>query len=192
MLYIDKEKYKMTSLSDFFSDYYIEIPSEGSQEKIAKAYIDHMKEGFNLTAREIADYLKVSELWVTRHVQAKYIWLNSTAKVALNRYYPDSEYKNLFKNKKLFKRSSFQFFLKQNIFYIIEPSKKQHKVEVLPSILTTRSRALIKYNISYHTFYNRVKQSSIKKYYILGQPRYSQNDLDLLFKDKLEKKIMES
>ncbi|WNR83243.1 hypothetical protein LSG23_20350 (plasmid) [Bacillus velezensis] len=178
-------------LGDFYSEYYIEIPCQDNQKGIADAYIEHIKQGFNLTAKEISSYLKVSELWVTRHVEAKYIWLNSTAKAALKRYYPDSEYKKLFKNKKLFKRSSFEFFVKQNIYYIIEPNKEKHTLDKLPSVLTTRKRALTKYNISYHTFYSRINQSAIKKYYILGQPRYSEHDLDHLFKDKLESLVKE-
>ncbi|MGG1021117.1 hypothetical protein ABE151_17320 [Bacillus paralicheniformis] len=173
----------MSSIVNFFDDYYVNVPSEGSQEKIAKAYLDHMDIGYNLTAKEISDYLNVSELWVSRHVQAKYIWINSTARYALNRYYPESKYKSLFKNKKLFKRSSFEFFLKNNTYYIVEPNKTKHSVVKLPERLITRSKSLEKYGVSYTTFYNKIKGSSVKKYFIHGQPRYSEKELDYLFID---------
>lgn len=86
-------------------------------EGIAAEYLQMMENGFNLTAEEIAEYLRCSYVYVIKNMQQhiRHIVINaSVARKALIRYgMEEQDYTHLFTKRKLFYRPDFeQYFLK--------------------------------------------------------------------------------
>jgi hypothetical protein len=102
----------------------VRLPLQKSLVDVADQYIQHIRQGFDLTMSDIADYLKVNydtaQKTIAPHI--KHIVINQKGRFALFKYESDSEYRHLFTKRKLFLREDFNR-------YILENAEIVHKME---------------------------------------------------------------
>ncbi|MEK4448654.1 hypothetical protein N1I81_22730 [Bacillus sp. FSL M8-0052] len=168
-----------------FNEDHVDVPEAGSSKELADRYIHKIENGFDLTSSELAKYLNVTVRWVARHVKAEHILLNKQAKDALNKHYSNHPTAVLFfRNHKLFKRSDVFLFLTNTSHYCIGFGDEKYPIQLWPKKLLSPTRATEQFKCDMKLLNNRVKESQIKKYFVMGTlPRYNENDLKQILPD---------
>ncbi|MGG0360248.1 hypothetical protein ABEY57_20625 [Bacillus tropicus] len=96
------------------SEFLVKINGEGhTLESIAALYIGLIKEGFNMTIDEMADYLSCSYDYVQKNIApyVHHIYINAVANRSLVTHAEESEHIGLFTKRKLFSRKGFEEFI---------------------------------------------------------------------------------
>ncbi len=96
------------------SEFLVKINGEGQTlESIASLYLGLIKDDFNMTIDEMADYLSCSYDYVQKNIApyVHHIYINFVANKALNQHGDKSKYIDLFTKRKLFSRIGFQQFV---------------------------------------------------------------------------------
>ncbi|WP_137657615.1 helix-turn-helix domain-containing protein [Listeria newyorkensis] len=159
------------------------LPIEPSYdyETIAAAYDEAFEQGFNVTTREIMDYLSVSDQWVYRNIaDIKFRVINRLAKQALRKY-GHPKFKHLHAYTKIFDRRAFHSELLRNSF--IEVDQELHTVTKLPQKLISCAEACELYGISRNTFYRRTRTAT--KYHVYDLKKYSAREIEHILLDSI-------
>ncbi|MBC1937877.1 hypothetical protein HCA69_16060 [Listeria grandensis] len=158
---------------------YIPVDSSPTHKTIALAYDEAFEQGFNVTSKEIMDYLGVSSQWVPRHItNIKFRVINLVAKKALAKY-GRPEFKPLHAYTKIYNRKSFESELLRNSF--VEVTKGLLPATKIPRSLISCADACILYKMDRKTFYRRTKSAT--KYNIYGLKRYSAREIEHILLD---------
>ncbi|MBC1373674.1 hypothetical protein HB847_15075 [Listeria booriae] len=159
------------------------VPFEPSYDykTISAAYDEAFEQGFNVTTKEIMDYLSVSDQWVYRNItEIKFIVINFIATQALRKY-GHPKYKHLHAYTKIFDRQSYHAELLRNSF--IEMDQELHTITKLPKKLISCAAACELYGISRNTFYRRTKTAT--KYHIYDLKKYSAREIEHILLDSI-------
>ncbi|KGL46306.1 hypothetical protein EP56_01560 [Listeriaceae bacterium FSL A5-0209] len=160
---------------------YVPLDASPNHAAIASAYDEAFEQGFNVTSKEIMDYLRVSSQWVPRHItNIKFCVINSVGKVALAKH-GNNKYKFLHAYTKIYNRKSFEREILRNSF--IEVSHGLLPATKIPKSLISCADACLLYKMDRKTFYRRTKSAT--KYNIYGLKRYSAREIEHILLDSL-------
>ncbi|KGL43559.1 hypothetical protein [Listeria newyorkensis] len=161
---------------------YMPVDYSPTHKTIALAYDEAFEQGFNVTSKEIMNYLGVSNQWVPRHItNIKFRVINLVAKKALSKY-GRPEFKPLHAYTKIYNRKSFEREILRNSFIEVSHGLLLPATRI-PKSLISCADACILYKMDRKTFYRRTK--SVTKYNIYGLKRYSAREIEHILLDAL-------